>query len=116
MPKKVGITGGIGSGKTTVARIFESLGIPVFYSDHEAKQLYSDDQVVKEEVTNEFGSEIYAEGIFQKERLANLVFGNDEKLARLNSIIHPRVRNRFQEWCLYHDDKDYVLQEAAILI
>ena len=112
----VGITGGIGSGKTTACRIFEVLGAQVFYADDEAKALYSADEELKEAVIRAFGSDIYPDGNFSKDNLGEIVFGNSEKLAHLNSLVHPALARRFKTWCDQHDDEKYLLKEAAILI
>lgn len=112
----VGITGGIGSGKTTTCRIFEVLGARVFYADDEAKALYSADDELKREVINAFGAAIYLDGIFSKENLASIVFGDAEKLETLNGLVHPALARAFASWCEEHSDQPYLLKEAAILI
>ena len=112
----VGITGGIGSGKTTACRIFEVLGTQVFYADDEAKALYSADEELKQAVIRAFGSDIYPDGNFSKVNLAAIVFANSEKLAHLNSLVHPALARRFKTWRDQHDDEKYLLKEAAILI
>jgi len=112
---KAGITGNIGSGKSTVARLFEMLDVPVFYADKEAR-LISEQQEVLEEIRKSFGERVIAEdGSLNRKEIATIVFGDVEKLSQLNSIIHPRVRNYFNEWCKLHQSAPYVLHESAIL-
>jgi dephospho-CoA kinase len=112
----VGITGGIGSGKTTVCRIFESLGLPVFYADAEAKMLYQLDFQLQQQVEDSFGPGIFVGGKLQKEKLAEIVFKNPEKLQQLNQLIHPAVGRRFETWRNSQSQSPYLLKEAAILI
>lgn len=112
---KTGITGNIGSGKSTVARLFEMLDVPVFYADKEAR-LISEHQDVLDEIKTTFGVNVIDEyGSLNRKELAAIVFGNAEKLSLLNSIIHPRVRKYFNEWCAKYQSAPYVLHESAIL-
>jgi len=114
--KAVGITGGIGSGKTTVCRIFELLGVPVFYSDVEAKKFY-DEEKTKRKVVNAFGKKILDKaGMINKRKLAQIVFSNKRSLSQINSIIHPLVRQKFEVWKKKQKSVKYVIKEAAILI
>lgn len=111
----VGLTGGMGSGKTTVAEVFQSLGVPVFYSDEEAKACYADDPKLRSAVAETFGSDVFsASGELQKEVLASRVFGDEEKLRQLNDLVHPAVGRRFERW-RKAQDSSYVIKEAAIL-
>jgi len=113
---KVGITGGIGSGKTTVCKVFELLGIAVYYSDNESKQLLDSNAEVKESIVKTFGSGVLNDsGIIDKKKLAALVFNNKEKLEKLNSVVHPAVGTHFENWLLQHSSQKYILKEAAIL-
>lgn len=113
---KVGITGGIGSGKTTVCRLFELLGIPVFYADEESKKILEEDPAVHEAITKIFGKEIMDEsGKPDRKKLGTLVFTDKSKLEALNGILHPAVGKRFENWVLDQKDAPYVLKEAAIL-
>ena len=113
---KVGITGGIGSGKTTVCKIFELLDVPVYYADDEAKKILDSNEEIKLQISNTFGSEIInAEGKIDKKKLASFVFNDKEKLEKLNSIIHPAVREHFENWAKQHSSQKYTLKEAAIL-
>ncbi len=113
---KVGITGGIGSGKTTICRLFELLGIPVYYSDDESKQLLDSNMDVKAGIVKTFGNDLLSEsGLIDKKKLASLVFNNKEALEKLNSIVHPAVRAHFENWLNQHSAQKYILKEAAIL-
>ncbi len=111
---KVGLTGGIGSGKTTVAKIFESLSIPVFYADNQAKVILNTNEKVKENLLEYFGSSLYAEGVLNRAFLAEKIFNNPAAIAHVNSVVHPAVADAFSEWCL-DQNAPYVLKEAAIL-
>ncbi len=110
----VGITGGIGSGKSTVAKVFESLGIPIYNADNRAKALYRKKEV-RAAVIDAFGEEVYSGEELNRETLASLVFGDEAQLKILNSIIHPAVRSDFDDW-VKEQKAPYVLKEAAILI
>ncbi|MES2592076.1 MAG: dephospho-CoA kinase [Bacteroidota bacterium] len=113
---KVGITGGIGSGKTTVCKVFELLGIPVYYADFEAKQILDANDEVKTQILNFFGNDVLnTENKIDRKKLASLVFNNNEKLEKLNSFIHPVVAAHFENWLKQHSSKKYILKEAAIL-
>ncbi len=111
---KIGITGGIGSGKTTLCRMFEELGAPVFYSDIVAKELMGSDEGLKEAIIGSFGEECYVDSQLNRQHLARLVFDNPTNLATLNSIVHPRVKQAFVAWCGEHS-APYVILESAIL-
>ena len=113
---KVGITGGIGSGKTTVCKVFETLGVPVYYADLEAKKLQEQDAEVKGAILKEFGENILnASGSIDRAKLAAIVFNDKDKLQKLNNIIHPAVANHFNNWLTTNKTSKYTLQEAAIL-
>ena len=113
---KVGITGGIGSGKTMVCKVFELLGISVYYSDEESKKLLDNDIKVKEQIINIFGDAIINEaGNIDRKKLSAAVFGDKEKLKLLNGIVHPAVAKHFEEWLNVHSTDKYILKEAAIL-
>jgi len=112
---KVGLTGGIGSGKSFVATVFSALGIPVYDSDKEAKKLYFQDDV-KLSMINEFGQEVYlSSGEINKPFLSKLIFHDKKELEKVNQIIHPRVKEHFLNWLKEHDKASYVIKEAAIL-
>ncbi len=111
---KVGITGGIGSGKTTIAKVFEVLGIPVYYADDEAKRLMNEDEMLKEKIQYHFGKECYLDGKLNRKWLSNLVFNNDEKLSLLNRIVHPATILAAQVW-MQQQTTPYALKEAALI-
>ena len=111
---KVGITGGMGSGKSTVAKVFEVLGIPVYYADDAAKKLMNEDAALKEKLIAVFGKEIYQDGILNRPHLSGLVFNNPEKLAQLNSIVHPATIADAESW-MQQQHSPYAIKEAAIL-
>ena len=114
---KIGITGGIGSGKTTVCKVFETLGIPVFYADTVAKQIMVSDRILVKGVKDAFGRESYtAEGILNNKHIAGIVFNNTEQLARLNELVHPAVFRAFDNWVKQIPATiPYILKEAALL-
>jgi len=111
----LGITGGIGSGKTTVCRILEVLGIPVYYADVRAKQLYHEDKEVMQAVKQLFGDDIYRNGELERAEVAKRVFSNKELLQKLNGIVHPAVEKDFARWVESYSNKPFVVKEAAIL-
>src|SRR5690349_14484563 len=111
----VGITGGIGSGKSIVCAIFRQLGIPVYEADAEAKKLYDKASVI-DEVKKAFGKKgVSADGIIDKNKLAELVFSDSKAISKINEIIHPFVKRQFKEWKKQYREKPYVIKEAAIL-
>ena len=112
--KKIGLTGGIGSGKTYVSKVFESLGIPVFNADIEAKKLMSSSSELIQSIKYEFGNDIFDDNILNTKKLASIVFSDTEKLRQLNSLVHPIVKQQFFEW-QSKKKSSYVLKEAAIL-
>lgn len=112
---KVGITGGIGSGKSTVCRMFGVLGIPVFSSDDEGKRLLADDPDVRSALIRVFGETVFVDGVLDRRALGALVFNDREALDRLNAIVHPAVRRAFAHWA-EQQDAPYVINEAAILV
>lgn len=114
-PKLVGITGGIGSGKSTAAKIFEILGIPVYYADDRAKSLMNHDSELKEQIIQEFGEESYtSEGDLNRKYLASTVFSDPEKVKKINSLVHPAVGRDFETWAS-SQSTPYVLKEAALI-
>jgi len=113
---KIGITGNIGSGKTTISRLFEVLGVPVFYSDDQAKKVMITDTELIAGITHHFGTEAYfADGTLNRKHIASIVFNNDIELQKLNSLVHPAVFRAFDEWLLRYPNAPYALKEAAIL-
>lgn len=114
MPLKIGITGGIGSGKTTVARIFEVLGIPVYYADEAARRIMNEDETVKQEIIRHFGPASYTEGRLNRAHLASLVFADKKKLAVLNALVHPATIRNSNQW-MQKQTGPYALREAALI-
>ncbi len=112
---KLGITGGIGSGKSTVSQLFALCGIPVYIADEESKRLVSTSPVIKEKLINIFGKNLYKDGLLDKALLAAHIFNDKEKLETVNKIIHPEVKKDFEEWLTIHHSYKIVAQEAAIL-
>lgn len=110
----IGLTGGIGSGKSTVAKVFETLGIPVYYADDEAKRLMNTDERLKQEIIKQFGIESYKDGTLNRPYIASLVFADKEKLSLLNSLVHPVTIEDSQKWVL-QQISPYVIREAALL-
>jgi len=115
---KVGITGGIGSGKTTVCRYFEELGIPVYYADERAKYLMQHEHYLIDEIQRNFGKDIYEGGQLNRQLLAEMVFNNKQKLDLLNSLVHPAVFRDNERWTEGQLAKKvpYIIKEAALLI
>lgn len=114
-PFIAGITGGIGSGKTTAAKFFEELGVPVYNSDTRAKIIQNENSEVKVKIIEVFGDEAYNESGLNRDYIAKQVFNNNEKLKQLNQIVHPAVFNDFEEWKKKQTSK-IIMKEAAILI
>ena len=111
---KVGVTGGIGSGKTTVCMVFETLGIPVYYADRQAKLLMNANSELKTAITGYFGNDIYRDGTLDRQKLAKIVFNDKTALEKLNSYVHPAVAGDFEYW-LSRQTSKYVLEESAII-
>ncbi len=114
MTKIIGLTGGIGSGKTMVAEYIKSLKIPVYIADDEARKLMNTARIIKA-VTDAFGKEVVIKGILNRETLAQIVFNNPEKLQKLNSIVHPEVKKHFDNWVQKHKNSPLLFKEASIL-
>ncbi|MCU0435255.1 MAG: dephospho-CoA kinase [Bacteroidia bacterium] len=115
---KIGLTGGIGSGKTTVANLFAELGVPVFFADTETRMLQNTDAKLRAKIIAAFGDESYLpNGELNRQLLASKVFGNPEQLAQLNALVHPVVNRHFEKWCKAREKEGhrYVIKEAAIL-
>ncbi len=111
---KVGITGGIGSGKSTVSKIFEVLGIPLYYADTAAKYLMDNDAMLQQALQKEFGSEIYKEEKLDRAYLASIVFNNPAKLDALNAIVHPATIADAERW-MQQQNTSYAIKEAALI-
>jgi dephospho-CoA kinase len=114
MTKIIGLTGGIGSGKTTIANHFMKSGVPVYIADDEARKIMQSDEII-EEIKKTFGTAIFENGILNREKLAQIVFSEPEKLKLLNAIIHPAVKKHFRNWILNHKNAPFIIYEAAIL-
>lgn len=115
MPVKVGITGGIGSGKSTVCKVFKLLGAPVFEADIVAKQLQNTNQKIRKGLIRLFGEYIYtSEDTVDRKKLAAIIFNDDLMLSKVNELIHPVVREEFEQW-LEKQNSPYIVHEAAIL-
>ena len=112
--KVIGLTGGIGSGKSTVARMFEAMGLPIYYADDEAKSILYTPEVITE-LHKTFGDAAFTENVPDRAKIAGLVFSDKEKLSQLNAIIHPRVRLHFTDWIFNHQNLPFIIREAAIL-
>src|ERR1700748_567502 len=113
---KIGLTGNMGSGKTTVSKVFEILGIPVFYADDAAKTVMVKDEILIGEIKAAFGADSYFEdGSLNRKHIADIVFNNDKELTRLNGIVHPATFRAFDDWVKEVSDVPYVLKEAALL-
>jgi dephospho-CoA kinase len=111
---RVGLTGGIGSGKSTVAQIFEVLGIPVFYADDEAKRILNEDEELKQAIIKNFGDESYKDGMLNRNYIASIVFNDKEKLELLNSLTHPATMRNGEAW-MNKQTTPYAVHEAALI-
>lgn len=116
MTVKIGITGGIGSGKSVVSRLLEVMGIPVYISDGETKQLMMTDSCIRSELTALLGEEVYAGGVLNKSLLASYLFGSPEHAGQINGIVHPRVKEDFRQWVCQRAAYRMAGIESAILI
>lgn len=112
---KIGITGGIGSGKSTVCKVFKVLGIPVFNADEEARRLMQEDKNLVEKIKELFGEEAYLNNKLNRAKLAAMVFENKDLLQKLNAVVHPAVGKEFIRWAEKQTNQPYVIKEAAIL-
>lgn len=113
---RVGVTGGIGSGKSYVCKIFEYLGIKVFYADIETKKLYNSNQALKQELIKNFGNQVYLpNGDFNRVKFSEILFSDSTQLNKANSIIHPYTFQHYENWCMENASETYTLKEAAIM-
>lgn len=112
---KIGITGGIGSGKSIITEIFSIFGIPVYIADVESKKLMVESFTIRQKLINIFGNSLYKNGVLDKQLLASYIFTNDENLNIVNSIIHPEVKKNFSEWVSINEKYSIVAVESAIL-
>jgi dephospho-CoA kinase len=110
----IGLTGGIGSGKTTVAKLFIELGVPVYFTDVEAKILMNNSEAIRNELVDQFGKDTFRNGELNREYLAKIIFNNKEQLSIINGIVHPKVKNHFKIW-VKNQDAPFVIQESALI-
>ncbi|WP_294821275.1 dephospho-CoA kinase [uncultured Flavobacterium sp.] len=110
----IGLTGGIGSGKTTIAHHFMSWGVPVYFADDEAKKIMYLQEAARE-ILETFGDAAFTSGLPDRQKIASLVFNDPAMLSKLNAIIHPKVKEHFISWLSLHSDRPFVIKEAAIL-
>jgi dephospho-CoA kinase len=113
---RLGITGGIGSGKSTVCNIFAHMGIPVYHADERAKWLVNNDPAIQQQIISSFGERSFEGGSYNRVYIASLVFNDKEKLQKLNAIIHPAVLNDWKDFYEQHQSFPYVIKEAAIML
>lgn len=114
MAKIIGLTGGIGSGKTTIAKFFAAEGIPVYIADLEAKLIMNSDTIQKE-ILELFGETVFKNKVLDRAKIAEIVFNDPAMLVKLNSIVHPAVKKHFKEWVGTNEGQDLLLYESAIL-
>lgn len=114
MAKRLGVTGGIGSGKTTVCRIFRVLGVPVFVADTVARDIMENEPEIRGSINQIAGKDLYATGTLDRKELARIIFNRPELLRNVNGAVHPAVLKRFEEWA-DNSTLPYVIMEAAIL-
>lgn len=114
MTKVIGLTGGIGSGKTTIANYFGAMGVPVYIADDEAKKVMQSASIIKQ-IKTAFGDSLFENEILNRAKLAEIVFNDADKLAQLNAIVHPAVKQDFELWLNENKKYGYVVYEAAIL-
>ena len=113
--KIIGLTGGIGSGKTTVAKFIEEMGFPVYFSDDRAKEIVNDDEVLKNKIKELLGEEAYDEnGFYNRKYVSGIVFNDDEMRLQLNALIHPAVKIDFENW-VENQNSEFVFKETALL-
>ncbi|HCD68626.1 MAG TPA: dephospho-CoA kinase [Bacteroidetes bacterium] len=113
---RIGITGGMGAGKSTMCKIFGQLGVSIYDADSRAKFIMSNNQELKKAITENFGWDAYTrKDELNREYLAKVVFNNEEKLELLNNLVHPAVKNDYEQWAQEHRDEPYSLKEAALL-
>ena len=113
--KKVGITGGIGSGKSLICQVFSRLGVPVYNADMAAKILTETDPEIRENIIMLMGEDIYSGYLINRSEMIQRIFNNPVLLKKVNQIIHPKVAAHFEEWCTNHADHPYVIQDSALL-
>lgn len=114
MTLRIGLTGGIGSGKSTVAKVFEVLGIPVYYADDAARSIMNEDPELKAQIIHHFGAAAYGGGSLDRKYIAQIVFNSEEKLALMNSLVHPATIRAGEQW-MGRQTAPYAMKEAAII-
>jgi dephospho-CoA kinase len=115
VPLQIGITGGIGSGKSLLSKIFRCLGVPVYDADSRAKYVMTTDGILLQQIKKEFGELSFENGVLNRTYISKLVFENPENLKILNSLVHPRVAEDYKDWVNSHRQHTYVLKEAALM-
>ncbi len=113
---RLGITGGIGSGKTTVCHVFELFGVPIYNADSRAKHLVQNQPELKKAIISEFGEQSYINNEYNRAFIGSIVFNDIEKLQKLNAIIHPYVFNDWEQFCIENKDEPIIIKEAAIML
>ena len=114
MVLRLGLTGGIGSGKSTVAQIFEVLGIPVYYADIAAKKIMNEDKGLRSAITNIFGEQAYENNILNRKYISSIVFSDPAKLQQLNALVHPATKKNAETW-MQQQTGPYAIHEAALI-
>jgi dephospho-CoA kinase len=112
---KIGITGGIGSGKSLICKVFTRFGIPIYYADDEAHYITDQDPEIRKKIIALTGEHIYSGNELNRQVLAAYIFNDKSLLEQVNRIIHPKVAAHFNDWCTHHTDHPYIIQESAIL-
>jgi len=115
-PKLIGITGGIGAGKSTVSTICKHLGFKVYNSDQRAKEIVSEDSIIKKKLISFFGNNIYKNGVLDRKFLSDKIFNNKSSLEQINSIIHPAVKKDFNSWVINNSNEKILFKESALLL
>lgn len=114
--RQIGITGGIGSGKSVICRIFRAIGVPVYDADERARELMLTDRVLIDQIKQEFGKQAYFDdGRINRKLISDSVFGKPDRLNALNRLVHPRVREDYYQWLKRHQQEPYVIREAALI-
>lgn len=114
-PDQIGITGGMGAGKSTICKAFSTLGVPIYNADDRAKWLMNNDEDLKEDIIKAFSEKAYNEEGLDREYLAKNVFHDQRELNLLNNIVHPMVAYDYHEWVMSHQDDSYLIKEAALM-
>jgi dephospho-CoA kinase len=114
-PKVIGITGGIGAGKSTVSTICKHLGFKVYNSDQRAKEIVSEDSIIKKKLISFFGNNVYKNGVLDRKFLSDKIFNDKSSLQQINSIIHPAVKKDFNSWVINNSNEKILFKESALL-